>query len=607
MVTFAARFDDLTGTGQAWELADPVGEIIAEEPAEVHDALRQVDRAARDGCWAAGFVAYEAAPGLDPALRVAERRGPSVAGAVPLVWFGLFRERRAVTLVPPPRPDDPTPAWERWTANVTEAEHAGAVARVRDQIAEGNTYQVNYGVRLTGRPPIGALYSRLCHAQRGAYGARIDTGRFELACASPELFFTIDGRRLTTKPMKGTARRGRWPEEDEAQRTWLSTSEKDRAENIMIVDLLRNDVGKIAAVGSVRVEELFAVERYETVWQLTSTITGLLAPDTNLAQVFGALFPCGSVTGAPKVRTMQIIAELERAPRGVFCGGVGLVGPPSPAANAAVTARFAVGIRTVVVDRDRDLAEYGVGSGITWGSDAAAEYRELQDKSRILTHQRPAFALLETMAYHPSNGLRNGEAHQRRMAASAVYFGFAWDDERVASALKETLRGLPAAVRVRLTVDRDGAPTVTVSPLPTQRRQLVRVAVDGAPVDAADPFVFHKTTRRAHLDDRLLRHDDVDDVLLVNERDELTESTIANLAVELEGRWWTPPVLSGCLPGVGRAAYIDQGRLAERVISRHDLLRASGVALVSSLRGWRPAVVVDVARCSARGSSLDTR
>jgi para-aminobenzoate synthetase/4-amino-4-deoxychorismate lyase len=596
-VTFSARFDDLTGAGQAWELADPVGEVVATETADVRGALLQVDRAARDGCWAAGFVSYEAAPGLDPALHVAERAETSVAGAVPLVWFGVFRERRAVPVVAAPPASDPPPARADWTADVTEGEHARAVSRIHDHIAAGDSYQVNYGIRLTGRPPSGALYARLCHAQRGAYGARIDTGRFELSCASPELFFSIAGRRLITKPMKGTAHRGRWSQEDEAQRRRLSTSDKDRAENVMIVDLLRNDIGRVADVGSVRVEELFAVERYETVWQLTSTVTGRLAADTDLAQVFGALFPCGSVTGAPKVRTMQIIADLEGAPRGVFCGAVGLVGPPAPEPGAAVTSRFAVGIRTVVVDRARDRAEYGVGSGITWGSRAASEYQELQDKTRILTQQRPNFALLETMAYDPLEGLRNGEAHQQRMAASAAYFGFVWDGQRVASVLKEAVGGATAAVRVRLTVVRDGTPTVVLGPLPERGDRLLRVRIDTTPVDAADPFVFHKTTRRAHLEDRLAAHDDVDDVLLVNELGQLTESTIANLAVELDGRWWTPPLSSGCLPGIGRAALIKCGRLAEQAISVGDLHRASGVALVSSLRGWRPAVVIGVAEC----------
>ena len=601
-MTISARFDDLTGRGQAWELADPIAEVMAEELAEVSTALRRVDRAARDGCFAAGFVTYESAGGLDPALRVAPRRGASVASALPLVWFGLFRQRRSVPVIAPPPTGDGAGTESAWTANVTEVEHAAAVTHIRHHIAEGDSYQVNYGLRLSSPAPMRALYARLCHAQRGAYSARIDTGRFEVACASPELFFSIDGTRLVTKPMKGTARRGRWPEEDEAQRARLSGSEKDRAENLMIVDLLRNDVGRIATIGSVHVEELFEVERYETVWQLTSTVTGRLAADTGLPEVFAALFPCGSVTGAPKVRTMQIIDELERTPRGVFCGAVGLVAPPSPATGAAVTARFAVGIRTVVVDRDRAVAEYGVGSGITWGSDAASEYRELHDKTMVLTQHRPAFALLETMAFDPRGGLRNGEAHQRRMAASAAYFGFAWDDERISGALKNALGGLETPARVRLTVDRAGVPTVSVSPLPDPGDGPVRVAVDTVPIDTADPFVFHKTTRRAQLDERRLRHPDADDVILVNERGEVTESTIANLAIELDGRWWTPPRSSGCLAGVGRAVLVEQGRLVERVVSRHDLPRASRLALISSLRGWRPAVVIG-ATTPASGAS----
>jgi para-aminobenzoate synthetase/4-amino-4-deoxychorismate lyase len=355
----------------------------------------------------------------------------------------------------------------------------------------------------------------------------------------------------------------------------------------MIVDLLRNDLGRIAEIGSVQVPDLFTAERYETVWQLTSEVTARPRPGTGVVDVFRALFPSGSVTGAPKHRTMELIREIEPEPRGVYCGAIGMVAPP----GESFRARFNVAIRTVTVDRVTGRAEFGTGGGITWGSDPAAEHAELLAKAAILAEPYEEFSLLETMAHLPRVGLRNLDRHLDRMADSASYFGFPFDRW---TAMARLTAAVPAGreARVRLVLHRTGAFDVDVAPLPAPAAGPVRLAVDPEPVDSAQVWLHHKTTRRRAYTERAQRHPDADDVVLVNERGHVTETTVANLAVRLDGRWWTPPLSAGCLPGVERGRLLDAGELQERQLTVKDLSRADELAVLSSLRGWRPAVLI---------------
>ncbi|WP_433566734.1 chorismate-binding protein [Nocardia sp. CA-151230] len=369
------RFDDLV-TGSSWRFPDIAYDVAASRPEQVRDVLREVEFATTRGWWAFGFVSYEAAPGLDPALTTRE----PVEG-LPLAWFGICREPRST-----PALVGAVPAISGlgdWVCHWPDEHHRRQVERVRREIAAGETYQCNLTTRLTadfrGRPE--DLYIGLALAQGGSYNACIDTGRFVIASASPELFFETVGADLWMRPMKGTAPRGRTAAEDAAIVARLRASEKERAENIMIVDLVRNDVAKLAVTGGVSVRSLFQAERYETVHQLTSEVTARLRPGIGLPEIFGALFPCGSVTGAPKARTMRLIRDVEDEPRGVYCGAIGMVAPP----GAPFGARFGVAIRTVVIDRNHDTATYGTGGGITWSSDPAAEYAELQAKTALLT------------------------------------------------------------------------------------------------------------------------------------------------------------------------------------------------------------------------------
>jgi len=580
------RFDDTRPGGAGLALTDPRAVLVAPEVDDVRSVLEDAEAAARAGSWVAGYVAYEAASAFDRALGSGRHAGRD---ALPLAWFAVFDGAVEVSpLARAPRSGSGY-ALGPWCTDCDAGSYRTKVGRVRSHIAAGDTYQVNLTTRLAttidGDPF--ALYRDLALAQGSAHCAYLDTGRFALASASPELFFEWRGEELRTRPMKGTAPRGRSVEEDEALAQKLAASEKDRAENVMIVDLLRNDIGRIAEWGSVRVDDLFSLERYETLWQLTSTISGRPRPGTGLVDVFGALFPSGSVTGAPKRRTMELIASLEDSPRGVYCGAIGLLPPP----GAPFRARFNVAIRTAVIDRAAGRVVYGSGGGITWDSDPDAEYDELWAKAAILSGPGEECALIETMGYWPETGVRNLARHLDRLAGSAAYFGFPCDLATVRQAIARSTGDGPC--RLRLLLGRDGSPTVERAPLPEPGDAPVRLAVDPEPVEASSVWLYHKTTRRSAYEVRAARHPEVDDVVLVNQRGEATETTIANLAVFHEGRWCTPPVSSGCLPGVERARLLSTGRLTEHVLTVDDLGRAEALAVVSSLRGWRAARLLD--------------
>ncbi len=574
MGTPSARFDDLI-SGTSFRLADPVGEIVAHRSDDAVAALRAAQRQAESGRWVAAMVSYEAAPGFDPGLRV---HGGDPA--VPAAWFGLFERREEDGA---PLPDAPVPA--EWTSSITPVEHADAVSHIRELIRDGVSYQVNFSRRLRAVIDAGPLevYAALLAAQRPAYGALLEFGDTAVVSASPELFFSLEGDCIVTRPMKGTAARGRWSQEDRAHRRALLSSAKERAENLMIVDLVRNDLGRIARFGTVRVDSLFDAEAYETVWQMTSTVSALRRPEVDLAAVFGALFPCGSVTGAPKASTMEVIAALEDSPRGAYCGAIGYI---EPGARRAV---FSVAIRTVTVDRRDATAVFGTGGGITWDSEAASEWDETRAKAALLDAHRPRFDLLETLRID-RGGYHRIDRHLRRLTDSAGYFGRRVDLAAVRAALRRVPAGDPPR-RVRLTVDPAGRADVAVTRLEPEHVP-VRLVLDHVPVDRHDPFRHHKTTHRIAYDISAQRHPDADDVVAVNERGEVVETTIGNLLVRIGGRWYTPPRDAGCLGGIEREVMLDRGEAAERPITVQEFLSAEEIHVVNSVRMRRPAILV---------------
>jgi len=573
--------------------------LAAHDLAEVRSVLDAVHAAAAAGRWCVGYVRYEAAAAFDAALQTHATDGP-------LAWF-------AVHDAPLPWPADAVvtsphdPAEVAWTGTPGRAAFDDAMARIQHAIGAGELYQVNHTAPLTGtlQGSPASLFAALLRAQPGGYAAHIDAGAEQVLSVSPELFFdwqdAPDGGSILARPMKGTAPRGATPEQDAAHADHLRTAPKERAENVMIVDLLRNDLSRIALPHSVQVPALFATQALPTVWQMTSDVVARTRPGTTLTDVFAVLFPCGSVTGAPKVRAMQMIHALEGQPRGVYCGAVGVVRPAGRLRKAgpggathAVAATFNVPIRTVVLQGHSEAvstwsATCGIGSGITSGAEAAAEWQEWRHKRAFVERASMPFDILETLALNDGK-FRHADLHVARMGQAAVHFGYPWNAHAVRQELQiAALQNLNGAWRVRLLLSADGsARTEAFALQPTAepvRLQLAATAFESAHGE----FVRHKTTRRAHYAAYAPTAPGVFDTVLWNEAGEITESTFGNIAVLLDGQWVTPPLACGLLPGVGRAVALRDGQVAEAVVHLADLPRVQGWAFINSLRGWLQA------------------
>ncbi|MEI8207127.1 MAG: aminodeoxychorismate synthase component I, partial [Kiritimatiellales bacterium] len=518
-------------------------------------------------------------------------------GNLPLLCFGLFQTVEKVSC---PESGGAYQLGE-WTPSVTRSEYGSAIAAIKEHIAAGDTYQVNYTFRLnaefSGSPF--DFFCDLAEAQQGRYAAFIETGGFAICSASPELFFELKDGVITSRPMKGTMPRALTAEADRAVAEALRSSAKDRAENIMIVDMIRNDIGRVAEAGSVETLSRFDVEKYPTVWQMTSTVKGKLAQrrkGTKIAEIMKALFPCASITGAPKAKTMEIIRSLEKGPRGIYTGAIGFIAPDG-------AAQFNVAIRTAVVDRINGLVEYGIGGGIVWDSNADAEYEEAITKSRILARRSPemqpsCFQLLETMLYEPGQGIFLLERHLKRLANSAEYFGFSASGRSAEGGQwLNDIRGrlydleFEEPMRIRLLVNKDGSFDFQCLEISVVTGD-AKPALAKEPIDSSDVFLYHKTTNRAVYERANADEPEADDVLLFNERGEVTESCIANVMVELDGRKVTPPVSCGLLAGTFRDELIAKGEIEERIITLDDLKRAKTVWLINSVRKWREVVLL---------------
>ncbi|MGB0112516.1 MAG: aminodeoxychorismate synthase component I [Ilumatobacteraceae bacterium] len=573
------RLDDLTEGGVSWSFDQAVATGRADRLADVVDTVREAEARRANGEWVVLVIAYEAASAFDSALRTA----PAPPPGVPHVWWQSFAERRAATALAPieTRVTSRRRRANRWP-------HAMSVESIRDRIAAGDVYQVNLTDRFEGEFDDTALemYAGLVGVQSCAFGAYIEMGDRTVVSASPELFFSWSDETVTCRPMKGTAPRQPRPDADDLAAAALVASAKERAENVMIVDLLRNDLGRIARTGSVRVPDLFTRERYETVWQLTSTVQAQLPPATGLVDVLRALFPCGSITGAPKVAAMEIITELETEPRGVYCGAIGVLAPDGHGPRAV----FSVPIRTAVVDPANGTYEYGAGGGITWSSKPDAEDAEVRAKARILTRSHRELDILETLR-NDDAGLRHMSDHVDRMEASARWFGHPFDRDEIEGRLAD-LPASAVAERVRLLLDRTGALRIERHPLVKSDAPVV-LAIDTEITRSDDPYCCHKTTWRRQYDRARQRHPGADDVVMINEHGRAVETTIANLLYRLGECWYCPPLTDGGLPGIARRHALDDGLVVERSIAADDLRRCDELAVINDLRGWRPARLAD--------------
>ncbi|MBA2175069.1 aminodeoxychorismate synthase component I [Halobacillus locisalis] len=563
------EFLDSEGVQEPHLFTKPEKILLADTLDEVQEVFREADEWLGQGYYVAGYVSYEAAPAFDTSFQV--HSNPHW----PLIWFGVFDR-------PVPYDSEKRKGGEfstsDWTWKGDYHEYQNGIEEIKKAIERGDTYQVNYTTRLEAdfSGDDWSFYKQLARNQQSSYSAYLQMGSRRLLSASPELFFRIDDGHVTTKPMKGTAKRGRFTEEDERYINHLRTSEKERAENLMIVDLLRNDVGRIAKAGTVRVPKLFEVETYPTVHQMTSTVQGELPEEFTMHNVFQALFPCGSITGAPKVRTMEYIQKLESSTREVYCGAIGFMTPNKEAV-------FNVPIRTVMIDQDEQKAVYGTGGGVTWDSTSEGEFEEIHTKARLLTEKRPDFHLLETMK------LQDGafpllKQHLHRLEKSARYFARALDLKAIRGALETVAVSNGRGVhKVRLLVDELGEPTIETTPL-DQTSKTVTCSLAHSPVNESDPFLFHKTTHRDVYD--VHKNPSVYSVLLWNTQEELTEFTTGNLVVRIGDDYYTPPVSSGLLAGTRRQQLLDEGKVVEKVLYKEDLNRADDVWFINGLRGW---------------------
>lgn len=566
---------DDAAAGRARLLSELREALIVTEPDAVAAAIA---RLAGPGPWG-GFIGFEAGHALEPRLapRLARVQRPAPDGQ-PLAWLGRFGREDVV---------DAPALLSQWAARpaaigpvqpgISAAEHAAAVARVHDLIAAGDIYQANLtfpaDVAVHGHPL--SLYARLRAGSAAPCGAVLFTGDLWLLSLSPELFFRMDARQLTARPMKGTARRGRFTAEDAANRAALATSPKDRAENLMITDLIRNDLSRVAT--GVAVPALFDVEAYPTVWQMTSTVTATAKPGVTAADVLAALFPCGSVTGAPKIRSMEVLADLEPAPRGAYCGSIGAI-------SSNGDALFNVAIRTLALPVGSSTARLGLGSGIVADSVAADEWAECLAKSAFL-HRRALPDLIETMRV-VAGTLPDLALHLDRLAASAAHLGHRLDRAALEQALPRAALGHDG--RARLLLAPSGAWSLQLSPPPPPLPDPLPVALAPLPVAPDDWRLCHKTSDRGFYDEAR-RMSGAMEVIFVRPDGLLTEGSFTSLFVERDGRLLTPPAELGLLPGILRARLLAEGRAIEAPLTPADL--AGGFFVGNALRGLIPALL----------------
>ena len=558
---------DQANTG--WEFFDnPLSVLIATKAEEVRSVLDQVETATQQGYQCVGYVAYEAASALDTSLAV----HPSTR---PLAVFGIFKSCQRLTTLPS---NKPSAVWLRPVMSCEQ--YTSKIQAIKTRLAHGESYQVNLTHTLQGTyegEPLD-LFATLYDAQPTAYAAFLHLNDLAIASVSPELFFCLDGDQITTQPMKGTAPRAPNAEEDLANKRALENSEKDRSENIMIVDMIRNDLGRICQPGTITADNLFAIESLPTVWQQTSSVSG--KTEARFSDILSNLFPCASITGAPKKRTMEIINALEDDARGIYTGCIGVLKPDR-------SMRFSVAIRTLVLDTDTRSASYGIGGGIVWDSAPLSEWQESLDKSKLLNGVSPM--LLETMKYDPRDGVVLLDRHINRLIAAASTHAYPLNPTQA----KELVQCFSATEKrkLRLLADRSGRLSLESNDFPPIKT-VFRLGLADAPIQREDFRLRTKTTQRTLYDQNRGARLDIDDVILFNEDNEITETTIFNLYLKIQGVLYTPALPSGLLPGVYREHLLALGAAKERVLSVQDLSKAEGLYVSNAVRGLCPAILV---------------
>ncbi len=557
---------DFRALGERYTFTQPIKELKTRDIAEVVDLLAQVESYQEQGYYVVGYVSYEAAPAFEEKLAV--HKAPLLGE-----YLLYFTVHDSVETSHIPLTYDEVDLPSDWREVTSAEEYEKAIAQIHHHLRQGDTYQVNYTVQLKqdlSANPF-AIYNHMVVEQEAGYNAYVEHDDMAVISMSPELFFEQNGRELTTRPMKGTTQRGVTDQEDLEQASWLEQDPKNRSENMMIVDLLRNDMNRISEVGSEHVERLCQVEQYSTVWQMTSTIKSQLRPDVDLVEIFRSLFPCGSITGAPKIATMEIIKNLEAQARGVYCGTIGLLLPHGRRI-------FNVAIRTIQLYKGQAI--YGVGGGITWDSTWESEYREVHQKAAVLYRKQARFQLITTGKISQKNLLFE-EQHLERLQKASRYFAFPLDSEDLRHKIEEECQDCDANqdYRLRISLSKSGKIEVDrqiLEPLsPTFFHAQLCLQED----NLQQAFIYFKTSHRPHLslgEQEKIYH---------NRSGELLETSIGNLVLKISGKLYTPPIRLGILPGIYCQHLLETGQVEEKVLTLADLDQAEAIYGCNSVRG----------------------
>ena len=544
----------------------PIKELKTRDLDQVEALLKEVETYQEAGFYAVGYVSYEAAPAFEKKLAV----HPAPLMGEYLLYFTIHQE---VETLPFPEDYEAVDLPANWKEEVEAPAYQEAIKTIHHHIRQGDTYQVNYTVQLSQEleaDPL-AIYNRLVVEQKAHYNAFIQHDDVAILSISPELFFEQDDRLLTTRPMKGTTRRGLTNQADLKEAAWLEADPKNRAENMMIVDLLRNDMNRISEIGSEQVTRLCQVEQYSTVWQMTSTIESRLQAEVDLVQTFRALFPCGSITGAPKISTMEIIQKTEKAPRGVYCGTIGILLPKGKRI-------FNVAIRTLQMQGDQAI--YGVGGGITWDSKWEGEYQETKQKSAVLYRQESHFELLTTGRIHQGE-LTFLDQHLTRLREASRYFAYPYDEPKLLKELQEELAHLESNLdyRCRIALQKNGAFHLVITELTDLPASYLQAQLTEQKLDLATPFTYFKTSQRDHLN-----QSDHEQIFHLPDGT-LLETTIGNLVLEIEGQLYTPPAHLPLLDGIYRRHLLETQQVEEKLLTLNDLTDADRIYACNALRG----------------------
>ena len=545
---------------------EPIKELKTRDLDQVEALLKEVETYQEAGFYAVGYISYEAAPAFEKKFAV----HPAPLMGEYLLYFTIHEE---VETLPFPEDYEAVELPANWKEEVEAPAYQKAIETIHHHIRQGDTYQVNYTVQLSQEleaDPL-AIYNRLVVEQKAHYNAFIQHDDVSILSISPELFFEQDDRLLTTRPMKGTTHRGLTNQSDLQEAAWLEADPKNRAENMMIVDLLRNDMNRISEIGSEHVTHLCQVEQYSTVWQMTSTIESRLRAEVDLVQTFQALFPCGSITGAPKISTMEIIQKTEEAPRGVYCGTIGILLPKGKRI-------FNVAIRTVQIQGNRAI--YGVGGGITWDSQWEGEYQETKQKSAVLYRQEPRFELLTTGLIHQGE-LTFLEQHLTRLREASRYFAYPYNEPKLLNELQEQLAHVDPSLdyRCRIALQKNGTIQLTITELTDLPASYLQAQLTEQKLDLATPFTYFKTSQRNHL---ATKHREQ---IFYLPDGSLLETTIGNLILEIEGKLYTPPAHLPLLDGIYRCHLLETQQVEEKLLTLKDLREADRIYACNALRG----------------------